>query len=191
MSKQNEAVKKYKTELEDALGKLVDKKILGLNLELVSGRGKYSNIKWWRMRINSEVLPDKFNKYTHVNLMPYKLPFEQIILELDSSREFDIDFTSGNIHLLKKAIEVPYKVEQLVLVTKDNNRILGPKYTANEGEILDFNYFQIKRGKKTIILPKVCYYPSVTNAVLGKEELEIQKMLKTIWEKITPLLNEE
>ena len=115
------------------------------NAKLISGRGKYRNYKWWIVGINEAVLKAELKGYTHINLMPYKISFEDFnYIKTDKTEIMcggnytrllwskagaehlpDIDRKTGNIHLEVNG-KCSKEVKQLVLVGKKISRQYGP-----------------------------------------------------------------
>ena len=181
-----EKILQFSDKLDKALSILANDGILGLGLEYKTGQRGNSELFWWRMRINTNVLPEAYKVYTHVHLMPYKVDASYFAEKICSDGSCSVDYSSGNIHPLELKEKMDLNIKQLVLVSKNGKPPYGPRYINDIGSMNCYEISKVNnKGKilnKKIYIPKVCYFSKDDSIEYVGDEKIVNNLLSMIWE---------
>lgn len=172
------------------------------------GRGdNFYNLFWWDIKVNSNCFKEEFKKYSDILLIPHRISLSEIaktgIITKDKDNNIwlvkkerfkktteypHIDITTGNFHIendFTEWLNCP-RIEQVALVTSEDNDHLGPRYEFAKGKQeltfngMDSSDFIVLQGDditsarsiSKISIPKKCYYPELEDAESKNESIQ-------------------
>ena len=156
------------------------------------GRGRFTNLFWWDLRIDPGCLREPFGDYTDILITPYRvdgfaldrlgewssdMPDHLYVRSEcwgNSDSRPHIDHSTGNVHIDFNPEEWDGRIKQILLAKSKDNGHKGPRIAYAAGpdmiQLPDVRCIiytkKDPKSRYSIAVPEACHFPSV----LSKED---------------------